>query len=66
MFRLLTYNILEGGRGRSQAIAAVINSCAPDLVMVQEATDPATLEHIARKYSLRLVRSGTLIRIAKQ
>jgi exodeoxyribonuclease-3 len=47
MFRLMTYNILHGGRGRSVAIAAVINSCAPDLVMVQEATDPATLEKIA-------------------
>ena len=47
MFRLLTYNILHGGRGRSLPIAAVINSCAPDLVMVQEATDPATLERIA-------------------
>jgi exodeoxyribonuclease-3 len=47
MLRLLTYNILEGGRGRSQAIAAVINSCAPDLVMVQEATDPDTLARVA-------------------
>ena len=47
MFRLLTYNILHGGRGRSLPIAAVINSCAPDLVLVQEATDPATLERIA-------------------
>ena len=47
MFRLLTYNILHGGRGRSVPIAAVINSCAPDLVLVQEATDPATLERIA-------------------
>ncbi len=44
MFRLLTYNILHGGRGRILPIAAVINSCAPDLVLVQEATDPATLE----------------------
>ena len=47
MFRLLTYNILHGGRGRILPIAAVINSCAPDLVLVQEATDPATLERIA-------------------
>ena len=47
MFRLLTYNILHGGRGRLLPIAAVINSCAPDLVLVQEATDPATLESIA-------------------
>jgi exodeoxyribonuclease-3 len=43
----MTYNILHGGRGRILPIAAVINSCAPDLVMVQEATDPATLERIA-------------------
>jgi exodeoxyribonuclease III len=47
MFRLLTYNILHGGRGRSQALAAVINAYAPDLVLLQEATDPATLERIA-------------------
>jgi endonuclease/exonuclease/phosphatase family metal-dependent hydrolase len=46
-FRLLTYNILKGGTGRAQSIANVINSVAPDLVLVQEATDPATLEKIA-------------------
>lgn len=45
-FRLLTYNILKGGTGRAQLIANVINSVAPDLVLVQEATDPATLEKI--------------------
>lgn len=48
MFRLLTYNILRGGRGRSQAIATVINDCEPDLVLLQEATDPATLERIGK------------------
>jgi endonuclease/exonuclease/phosphatase family metal-dependent hydrolase len=42
-----------GRTGRSQAIAAVINSCAPDLVMVQEATDPATLERIAEHLAWR-------------
>lgn len=46
-FRLLTYNILKGGIGRAPLIAKVINSVAPDLVLVQEATDPATLEKIA-------------------
>jgi len=46
-FRLLTYNILKGGTGRAQLIADVINAVAPDLVLVQEATDPATLEKIA-------------------
>lgn len=47
MFRLLTYNILDGGTGRTEAIAEVINSCAPDLVLLQEATDPANVERIA-------------------
>ena len=47
MFRLLTYNILRGGHGRTDAIAAVINACAPDLVLLQEATDRANVERIA-------------------
>jgi len=47
IFRLLTYNILKGGTGRAPLIAKVINSVVPDLVLVQEATDPATLEKIA-------------------
>ena len=47
MFRLLTYNICRGGRGREDAISAVIASCAPDLVLLQEATSPAAVERIA-------------------
>jgi exodeoxyribonuclease-3 len=47
MFRLMTYNIRHGGRGREAAIAAVINTCAPDLVLLQEATDPRSVERIA-------------------
>jgi exodeoxyribonuclease-3 len=47
MFRLLTYNILRGGHGRTAAIAAVINACAPDLVLLQEATDRGNVERIA-------------------
>ena len=46
-FRLLTYNILHGGGNRVQAIAEVIKACAPDLVLLQEATDPANVEKIA-------------------
>jgi exodeoxyribonuclease-3 len=45
-FRLLTYNILHGGTGRIDAIAAVINMCAPDLVLLQEATDAASVERL--------------------
>ncbi|MDO8678520.1 MAG: endonuclease/exonuclease/phosphatase family protein [Acidobacteriota bacterium] len=47
-FRLLTYNILNGGVGRTEAIARVINGCAPDLVLLQEATDPANVERLAQ------------------
>ena len=47
MFRLMTYNIRRGGRGREAPIAAVINGCAPDLVLLQEATDPHSVERIA-------------------
>jgi exodeoxyribonuclease-3 len=38
-FRLLTYNIRRGGTGRVDALAAVIRASAPDLVLLQEATD---------------------------
>lgn len=46
-FRLLTYNILNGGGGRLPAIAKVINACAPDLVLLQEATNQANVEQLA-------------------
>ena len=47
MFRLLTYNIQHGGRDRTDAIANVINAVRPDLVLLQEATNPANVERIA-------------------
>lgn len=46
-FRLLTYNILRGGDDRLDLIAEVINSCAPDLVLLQEASDPVNVEKLA-------------------
>ena len=47
MFRFLTYNIQHGGVGRADAISKVINACGPDLVLLQEATDPSNVERIA-------------------
>lgn len=47
MFRLLTYNILNGGVGRTDALAKVINAYAPDLVLLQEATNAASVERLA-------------------
>jgi exodeoxyribonuclease-3 len=46
-FRLLTYNILRGGGERLGLIADVINACAPDLVLLQEASDPENVEKLA-------------------
>lgn len=45
--RLLTYNIRYGGVGRVGALASVVNQCAPDLVVLQEATRPEVVEQLA-------------------
>lgn len=45
--RLLSYNIRYGGNGREEAIAAVIASAAPDVVMLQEAVDPLVVSRVA-------------------
>jgi exodeoxyribonuclease-3 len=45
--RLLSYNIRYGGTGREKLLASVINSCAPDLVILQEAGDPEVVRQLA-------------------
>jgi exodeoxyribonuclease III len=45
--RLLSYNIRFGGRGREQALSDTIVAAAPDLVVFQEAIDPAVIQRIA-------------------
>jgi exodeoxyribonuclease III len=47
--RLLTYNIRLGGVGRVEPIARVVDSCRPDVVMLQEATRPDVVEAIAAR-----------------
>jgi endonuclease/exonuclease/phosphatase family metal-dependent hydrolase len=51
-FRLLTYNIQKGARGREAQVAAVIRRCRPDLVVLQEARAPAAVERIAEAAGL--------------
>jgi exodeoxyribonuclease-3 len=46
--RLLSYNIQRGGAGREDALLSVIRSCDPDIVVFQEATRPAVVEHLAK------------------
>jgi exodeoxyribonuclease-3 len=45
--RILSYNIRYGGGGRETAIAAVIRHAAPDVVVLQEATDPGVVATLA-------------------
>lgn len=45
--RLLTYNIRRGGAGREDDLIAVIRSCDPDIVILQEATKPAVLDRLS-------------------
>jgi exodeoxyribonuclease-3 len=45
--RLLSYNIRFGGVGRGRVLAAVVNHCAPDVVVLQEAIDPPVVERLA-------------------
>ena len=48
MLRLLTYNIERGGVGRERALAEVIAHTSPDVVVLQEASNPAVVERLAR------------------
>jgi endonuclease/exonuclease/phosphatase family metal-dependent hydrolase len=45
--RLLSYNIRYGGTGREAPLAAVIEACEPDVVILQEGTDPHVVAQLA-------------------
>ena len=46
--RLLSYNIRYGGGGREEMLASIIHRCAPDVVLLQEATKPQVVEKVAK------------------
>ena len=50
--RLLSYNIRKGGAGREEAIARIINDASVDIVIFQEATNPAVIEQIAARTAM--------------
>ena len=45
--RLLSYNIKLGGLNREKPLASVINSCEPDVVVLQEAVHPEVVERLS-------------------
>jgi endonuclease/exonuclease/phosphatase family metal-dependent hydrolase len=46
-FRLMTYNILDGGMGREQLILDVLKMIGSDAVLLQEVTDPSIVQGFA-------------------
>jgi exodeoxyribonuclease III len=52
LIRLLSYNIRRGGAGREDALLSVIRPCAPDIVVLQEATVPDVVKRLAQESGL--------------
>ena len=46
LLRILSYNIRKGGKGRERELAAVVTACSPDVVILQEATDPGVITRL--------------------
>jgi endonuclease/exonuclease/phosphatase family metal-dependent hydrolase len=51
-FRLMTYNILDGGAGREASLIEVIRAVAPDVVVMPEVIQPAALERMASELAM--------------
>lgn len=47
VLRVLSYNICRGGSGREAELVSVISSVRPDIVVLQEASDPGVVERVA-------------------
>lgn len=55
--RLVSYNILDGGQDRADALAEVIEEQRPDVVALVEAEDLEVLEKIARRLKMDYVQA---------
>ena len=55
--RLVSYNILDGGEGRADPLAEVIEAQQPDIVVLVEADVPAVVERIARRLKMDFVQA---------
>jgi endonuclease/exonuclease/phosphatase family metal-dependent hydrolase len=53
--RLVSYNILDGGEGRADPLAEVIEAQRPDIVCLVEADDPVVVERIAKRLSMDFI-----------
>ncbi|HZS15200.1 MAG TPA: endonuclease/exonuclease/phosphatase family protein [Candidatus Dormibacteraeota bacterium] len=53
--RAVTYNILLGGQGRGDRIAAVLDRCDADVIALQEANDVELVRELARRLDMRMI-----------
>src|SRR5947209_7134776 len=53
--RIVSLNILLGGEGREEAIAAVLQRCGADIIALQEANDLALAARLAARLDTELV-----------
>jgi endonuclease/exonuclease/phosphatase family metal-dependent hydrolase len=53
--RIVSYNILDGGEGRADPLAEVIEAQRPDVVALVEAEDLAVVERIAKRFKMDFV-----------
>lgn len=53
--RIVSYNILDGGEGRADPLAEVIEAQRPDVVALVEADFAPTVERIARRLSMDFI-----------
>jgi exonuclease III len=52
-FRVMTYNILDGGMGREDSILEVIQAVDPDLIVIQEIIESKTLKFLAQTLQMQ-------------
>lgn len=53
MLRILSYNILYGGRGRVNQLTKMIKSVQPDVIALIEAADSGVIEELAERLEMR-------------
>lgn len=58
MIRVLTYNILVGGKGRVDQLAKMISFSQADVVGMVEATDPNVIEELAQRLDMQYRMTG--------
>jgi endonuclease/exonuclease/phosphatase family metal-dependent hydrolase len=53
--RLVSYNILDGGEGRADPLAEVVQAQNPDIVVLVEADDPGVVQRIADRLRMEAI-----------